>query len=320
MKLVLSCWLLISLISIGYADVNLKYLDAYGSITYYLTGSDISVENIICVAYPKPSPKGKFIWELGNDILYDHVETETNENEEISTLSYIPKIEDSEKPLRCKYDQNNGAILSQNPTPLQILVEKRILPQSPFKVDQPMEFGGRQEISLEMELNPTPTDKDIAWKIKEPSNEPFYLRPGDSHDKYATEVDFLNGDKTVAKLYINNFSEQDLRNKYFLELKPGTADNLEVEVEFKPRSQPQVSTQAPDMTTEKITTAGPGAGIYVIIILVILIILACVGYCIYQKFYNKKDPKGEYDKANTEANDPPNAKNDNNQTTSKEEV
>ena len=48
---------------------------------------------------------------------------------------------------------------------------------------------------------------------------------------------------------------------------------------------------------------GLGIGIYIIISLVVLIVLACIGYCIWQKYFREKEPepktqdaeKGNYD-------------------------
>ena len=60
-----------------------------------------------------------------------------------------------------------------------------------------------------------------------------------------------------------------------------------MEIKAKEEEIPQSTTQNPNDLQEE--AAGLGAGVYVIIILVILIVLACIGYCVYQKFYHKKD-------------------------------
>ena len=36
---------------------------------------------------------------------------------------------------------------------------------------------------------------------------------------------------------------------------------------------------------------GLGIGIYIIISLVVLIVLACIGYCIWQKYFREKEPE-----------------------------
>ena len=59
-----------------------------------------------------------------------------------------------------------------------------------------------------------------------------------------------------------------------------------------PAKQDEIlTTLKPEPEIEDAT--GLGAGVYVIIILVILIVLACIGYCVYQKFYNKKEPENK---------------------------
>ena len=89
---------------------------------------------------------------------------------------------------------------------------------------------------------------------------------------------------------------------------------IKVDIPAKGDEIPQSTTQNPKNDKQE-EAAGLGAGVYVIIILVILIVLACIGYCVYQKFYHKKDPQNadENDKKqyNQEAQSEPNPPNSN---------
>ena len=103
------------------------------------------------------------------DLPQDSFKVTTNDRgQELSTLTYKPKLSDRGKKLTCKYIQNDGTqdIEATNPTVIKINVEKRIIPTSPYTVPQTFEFGTNAKISLDLELNPEPKENDIAWKIK----------------------------------------------------------------------------------------------------------------------------------------------------------
>ena len=99
--------------------------------------------------------------------------TTNDRGQELSTLTYKPKLSDSGNKLTCKYIQNDGTqdIEATNPTVIKINVEKRIIPSSPYTVPQTFEFGTDAEISLDLELSPSPSDDDIAWQIKTKGSE-----------------------------------------------------------------------------------------------------------------------------------------------------
>ena len=139
--------------------------------TYFsFSAGEDKAETIQCYVENKPNPPGKFEWTLGLvDLPEDSFKVTTNDRgQELSTLTYKPKLSDRGKKLTCKYIQNDGTqdIEATNPTVIKINVEKRIIPTSPYTVPQTFEFGTNAEISLDLELNPEPKENDIAWKIK----------------------------------------------------------------------------------------------------------------------------------------------------------
>jgi len=264
-------------------------LDLFGEVTYSITKESPDAQTFTCTTEKDDSGQmGTFHWLLGDVEVESSLAVEDEEQTGyVSTFEYVGQLEDDEKQLTCQYIPANGGEIGDNSVTLKI--QKHILPQSPYIVDTPYKVGDTVTTSIEMDLYPKPEPRSLVWVIEDPQQieENIELQPGQVVGSYsASELVDLGGDKFTYGLTIDALKEEDVKKNIYFLLK--AVEDRKVDVQITLAKDPiEVTTVIPPKST------GMGAGLWVIVILVLLIILACIGYCIWQRWCRKKTTQEE---------------------------
>jgi len=250
-------------------------LEPWGEVTVSITKESPDTQTFTCSTQNEEDDQiGTFSW------LLDSVEADTATQEvdaEIGFLSkfeYTPQLKDDNKQLTCQYNPQSG---ETGEASLTLKIQKHILPASPF-ILEPTKVGDPVKISLDMELYPLPENKNLVWVIEDSQQieEKIELQPGQSDDSYkADELLSLEDNKYTATLTINALKQEDVQKKIYFLLKANEERKIEVEI-----------TMARDVDVP--SDKRMGAGLWVIVVLVLVIILACIGYCVWQRWGRKR--------------------------------
>lgn len=250
----------------------------YGDMMFLITEDNSEETSFKCVAQNKPEPSGKFQWTIGGEIVKSASDPDeiTATGDEISTFIYTPKVEDNDKQLKCVYLQEENGQMSKTSSETEIVfrpISKQILPKSPFKLTEIFEVGSDAEIKLNLELFPGPDYDNYRWVIE--TDQTLELPSDQSTDKYESKLKEASDGQYQyeALLIIKNWQETDAESKYFFKVVNADGEKR-IDIELP---KPQAT--------------GLGIGIYIIISLVVLIVLACIGYCIWQKYFREKEPE-----------------------------
>jgi len=250
----------------------------YGDMMFLITEDNSEETSFKCVAQNKPEPSGKFQWTIGGEIVKSASDPDeiTATGDEISTFIYTPKVEDNDKQLKCVYLQEENGQMSKTSSETEIVfrpISKQILPKSPFKLTEIFEVGSDAEIKLNLELFPGPDYDNYRWVIE--TDQTLELPSDQSTDKYESKLKEVSDGQYQyeALLIIKNWQETDADSKYFFKVVNADGEKR-IDIELP---KPQAT--------------GLGIGIYIIISLVVLIVLACIGYCIWQKYFREKEPE-----------------------------
>jgi len=281
--LIFSRLFLCSLIFYQVLGTEVDFLDLYGDVTYSITKESSDTETITCTAEKDDSGQmGTFLW-FKSDVEIDPVTEEGEDPDEevyYSKYKYLLDLKDNDKELTCQYTPSNGGEMGEKS--LKLKIQKHIIPQSPYVLETAYKIGDSVNIPIEMDLYPKPEAKNLVWIIEDPQQveEKIELEPGQASGSYsASELVEIGDDKFTYRLIIDSLSEEDFKKNIYFLLKANTDRKVDVALTRDPI---EVTTVLPPKST------GMGAGLWVIVILVLLIILACIGYCIWQRWGRKK--------------------------------
>jgi len=270
----------------------------YGDMMFLITEDNSEETSFKCVAQNKPEPSGKFQWTIGGEIVKSASDPDeiTATGDEISTFIYTPKVEDNDKQLKCVYLQEENGQMSKTSSETEIVfrpISKQILPKSPFKLTEIFEVGSDAEIKLNLELFPGPDYDNYRWVIE--TDQTLELPSDQSTDKYESKLKEASDGQYQyeALLIIKNWQETDAESKYFFKVVNADGEKrIDIELPKPQVSKPtEITVPTENTTTTPEPATGLGIGIYIIISLVVLIVLACIGYCIWQKYFREKEPE-----------------------------
>merc|ERR1712241_266114 len=257
-------------------------LDPWGEVTYSIT--EETIPQIFTCSPDSDSEEeiGTFKWFL------DGVEVKPAAEETVSTYEFVGDLQDDNKDLKCQYTPKNGGDMSEASVTLKI--QKHILPKSPFVLKSSSEVGTPVSINLDMELYPKPEGENVVWVIEDPQQveEKIELLPGASNGRYsAGDLTNLEDNKYTSTLEIDSLTEEDVKKNIYFLLKANEDRRVDIEITMA-RVDWDTTPESITITTEK--PGGDkrmGAGLWVIVVLVLLVILACIGYCIWQRWCRK---------------------------------
>jgi len=202
-------------------------------------------QNIGC-AVTNGGPRHQIKWTLGDKILTDTFEKESEEGVLEEYVKFTPSLEDDGKQLSCSFGGTKDAI--------RLEVFQQTIEEGPSETEM-MTFGEKNSVEMLVRLFPPPSNDDVTWK----AGKDIAVHPGQKEGIYTAQTiqkiqDEENLYKLVLEVLVDNKTVASRQHSVSIVTR-GNTKTIQFNIEIKP----------------EVATAGVPFWIWILVIIVAII-------------------------------------------------